>query len=264
MPRRPGPTTITRRTDEGFPRPIPLLTGIEAPRALLEFGASVASLPLLALAPRGHGEPVLVLPGLGGGDRSTAPLRWYLGELGYRPYGWGLGRNVGPNRRIVEGTEAALRSVAEEHGQPVRLVGWSLGGLYARELASEMPELVRQIVTLGSPHRLFRRERAEDEGDSLTGQWPEIVDTVVRSYDRVPRATVVPTTAVYSRSDGVVPWRACLIEPGPSSENVEVFGSHFGYGHNPAVLWVIADRLAQPADAWAPYRSTPFTWARAS
>jgi alpha/beta hydrolase family protein len=256
--------TLIRRSDESFRRPAPFLTGFEAPRALMEFTASVATLPLLAMAPRGGGEPVLVLPGLGGGDRSTGPLRWYLRELGYRPYGWGLGRNVGTNRRIVEGTEAQLRAIADQHEQPVRLIGWSLGGLYARELASEAPELVRQVVTLGSPHRLFRREHDDADADSLTGQWPEIVDTVVRSYDRVPRTPIVPTTAVYSRTDGVVPWRACLVETGPASENIEVFGSHFGFGHNPAVLWVIADRLAQPDGEWAPYRAMPFTWARAS
>lgn len=257
------PRTQYRRptTGEGFSRPAPFLTVVEGPRALMEFGVSAATLPLLALARRGHGEPVLVLPGLGGGDRSTEPLRWYLGELGYNARGWGLGRNLGPNRRVVEGTEAALRALADEHEQPVSLIGWSLGGLYARELASEFPALVRQVITLGSPHRLFRRESADAATD---GQWPELVDDVVESYDRVPQAPIVPTSAIYSRSDGVVPWRACLVESGPLSENVEVLGSHFGYGHNPAVLWVIADRLAQRDGAWAKYRMTPFTWARAS
>jgi pimeloyl-ACP methyl ester carboxylesterase len=210
-----------------FPRPSPLLTGVEAVRSFTEFAVSVVSLPVLATAPRGRGAPVLVLPGLSGGDGSTSPLRWFLGQLGHQAYGWGLGRNMGPNGRVLEGMSERLRAIAEAHEQPVSLVGWSMGGLYARDLAARHPELVRQIVTLGSPHRLYQRTDIAD----------------------LP----VPVTAIYSRSDGVVPWRACLNVDGPRRENIEVVGSHFGYGHNPSVLYIIADRLALPAGKWRPY-----------
>lgn len=209
-----------------FRRPSPLFTGAEAVRSLSEFAASVVALPVLATAPRGRGAPVLVLPGLGGGDGSTAPIRWFLSQLGHRSYGWGFGRNTGPNDRVLEGMSERLSAIAEAHDGPVSLVGWSMGGLYARDLAVRHPELVRQVITFGSPHRMFHRTNVE------------------------PR---IPVTAIYSRTDGVVPWQACLNVEGAERENIEVVGSHFGYGHNPTVLYIVADRLALPAGQWRPY-----------
>jgi pimeloyl-ACP methyl ester carboxylesterase len=193
---------------------------------LVAFGLALG--PLLTTAPRGDGHAVLVLPGLGGTDASTAPLRWFLTRLGYRVAGWGLGRNEGYGPQVTAGLDAALSARAE--AGPVSLVGWSLGGVHAVELARRRPGAVRSIITLGSPLR-----------------------------GRVPPSTV-PATSIYSRSDAIVPWRMSVLAPGERRESVEVRGSHLGLGHNPAVAVVVADRLAQPPGTWRPF--TPPRWAR--
>src|SRR5215207_4905517 len=150
---------------------------------------AMAAAPLLASSPRGDGHTVLVLPGLGGTDASTAPLRWFLARLGYRTSGWGLGRNRGFGRHVSDGLDELL-ATAHETG-PVSLVGWSLGGVHAVELARRRPDAVRSIVTLGSP---------------LIGHRP-------------PPAAV-PTTSVFSRTDAIVSWRASLLTPRAQHENV--------------------------------------------
>jgi pimeloyl-ACP methyl ester carboxylesterase len=121
-------------------------------RTLPELGGFLASLPLLtAAAPRGDGHPVLVLPGLVTSDRSTIALRNFLKSRGYAAYGWELGRNYGPVPRIERGMIDRVEELYEKHRRKVSLVGWSLGGIYARQLAKAMPEKVRQVITLGSP-----------------------------------------------------------------------------------------------------------------
>jgi hypothetical protein len=222
---------------------------------VLEAASLLPALPLLAWTPRGDGHPVLVLPGFLAGDRSTRILRWFLQDRGYRPYGWELGRNTGPTPEILTGLTRHFAEVRNQHQGKVSLIGWSMGGIYAREFARRFPADVRQVITLGSP---FRDPSATNV--SLFIQWylggrlP--YDTAgIRERLRTPLS--VPTTSIYSRSDGVVSWRSCVEEEGPLRENVEVLGSHLGMGYNPAVLQVIANRLAQPEGAWRPYR--PFT-----
>jgi pimeloyl-ACP methyl ester carboxylesterase len=189
-------------------------------RAIPELAAfTMTAGPLLAALPRGDGHAVLVLPGLGGGDTSTAPLRWFLGQLGYRSYGWGLGTNVGFGRHVTDGLDELL--AAKREAGPVSLVGWSLGGVHAVELARRRPDAVRSIITLGSP---------------LAGR-PQPPESI-------------PMTSVYSRTDAIVPWRSALLPARPRYENVEVLGSHLGLGHNPAVVVVVADRLAQRSTSW--------------
>ena len=201
-------------------------------RAAPELAAFVATVgPLAATAPRGDGHPVLVLPGLGAGDASTRPMRWFLDRLGYRTSGWGLGTNTGPSRRVSTALTELLAGLVAEHGRRVSLVGWSLGGVFASGLAAHTPYRVRDVITLGSP---------------LRGA-PVVAPTI-------------PLTSIYSRSDGIVPWQASRLAGGPRRENVEVRGSHLGLGHNPAVLVVVADRLALPEHTWTPFR--PPRWAR--
>jgi pimeloyl-ACP methyl ester carboxylesterase len=200
----------------------------EPARTMVSAGAFAAALPLLRWAPRGEEHPVLVLPGLLASDLSTRVLRTWLSRLGYPVVGWALGRNRGPSREVVDELPRLLDRLAREHDAPVSVVGWSLGGIYARRLAQRAPRQVRQVISLGSPFSLVRRPLA--------------------------KPLRVPSTAVYSRWDGVVDWRACRQEPGPRSENVAVRASHLGMGHDPAVLWVVADRLAQPRDGWRPFR----------
>jgi pimeloyl-ACP methyl ester carboxylesterase len=152
-------------------------------------------------------------------DESTQTLRWYLRDRGYEPHGWDLGVNRGPNEEIFSALPERLRSLATPD-RPVSLVGWSLGGLFALELAGRFPRLVRRVITLGSP--------------------------LARASDRARQAPV-PVTAVFSRSDTIVSARLAVLPPGPHRESVEVQGSHVGLGHNPQVLLVIADRLASRA-----------------
>jgi pimeloyl-ACP methyl ester carboxylesterase len=242
-------------SDRPVPPPSPALLALEQFSAL-EFGAFLASSPFLAWSPRGDHHPVLVLPGFTGSDRSTAPLRSFLRGQGYWVHGWRLGRNAGPTRAIVDGIDERLQAVHRQHGEKVSLVGWSLGGIYARELARHHPDAVRQVITLGSPFRLREGDSSNASflADRLARQFvPLSDDGHVPEDDRAPLA--VPTTNIYSRTDGVVRWHACIDAEGPRRENVEVRGSHSGLGHNPAALLVIANRLAQRAGTWAPFRA---------
>lgn len=221
-----------------------LLTALEWPRAALEASTLPAAWPLLQRAPRGDGHPVLVLPGYWAGDGSTAALRAYLRGLGHRAHRWGLGRNLGLADGVGGTLFDRLAALHERYGRAVSLVGWSLGGVYARELAKLAPERVRQVVTLGSPFGMARG----------AGGWLASMvhgaDAAARSRRSIAAAPPVPATAIVSRSDGIAGFHACREAPGPRTENVEVPGSHVGLGLNPLVLFAIADRLAQPEGAW--------------
>lgn len=225
-------------------RPHRLFTALEWPRAAFEASTLPAAWPLLQRAPRGDGQPVLVLPGYGAGDASTAALRGYLRALGYRTQRWGLGWNLGLDDGVGGTLLERLTTLHERHGRRLSLVGWSLGGVYARELAKLAPLRVRQVVTLGSPFGM----------DPRAGGW---LASMVHGRKAEPRSSLriadpppVPATAIVSRSDGIAGFHACREAPGPRAENVEVPGSHLGLGLNPLVLFAIADRLAQPEGGW--------------
>lgn len=237
--------------------PSAFLALTELPRALAEWGSlSVAAGPLLATAPRGDGHPVLVLPGFMTSDASTAVLRRYLKRLGYEACTWDLGRNLGPRAIGREGEKlvAKLREIHERTGQKVSLVGWSLGGVMARLVARQAPDAVRQVITLGSP--FAGSPRATNVWrlyEALTGQKiddPHTQGQLKESATPPP----VPSTAIYSREDGVVAWQNCREPECGTTDNIEVHGSHCGLGVNPAVLYAVADRLAQPEDHWAPFK----------
>ncbi len=227
----------------------------EPGRALGEYGAMLAGSPVLLAAPRGDGHAVLVLPGLLAEDTSTLTLRAYLRTRGYDVHGWRLGRNLGPTAKIREGMTRLLRELAGSHGEPVSIVGWSLGGIFARELARAEPALVRQVITLGSPFRIAdpRDSRAHAAFQRYTRLHAD--PSTLPSRADLGTPIPVPSTAIYSRLDGIVPWQACVEVPGPRRESVAVYSSHLGLGHNPAALWVVADRLAQPAGEWRPFRA---------
>ena len=219
-------------------------------RALSEFGASLALLPLLRRAPRGDGHPVLVLPGLIASDGSTQPLRAYLADRGYEVHGWGLGRNLGLRPGVESKMKARLREIHRASGRKVSIVGWSLGGVFAREIASAVPEAVRSVITLGSPIRGNPRS---------TNAWRVYELASGQSVDdpklRRPRdeAPPVPTTSIFSRTDGIVAWQCSVEQPSDHTESIEVMGSHCGLGVNASVLYAVADRLAQPEGAWQPF-----------
>ena len=234
--------------DRNLAPPSLLLLALEG-RAWLELAALVPSLPLLAGTPRGDGHPVLVIPGYLAGDRSTRALRAFLRHRDYHAHAWRLGLNLGPSPRIVSGLGERLRELRARHGRTVSLVGWSLGGLYARELARRRPEDVRQVITLASP---FRDPSASNVA-LLLGQRRRAGAGDLAAQLREPLP--VPTTSILSRSDGIVSWRSCLEEEGPRRENVVVESSHCGMGHHAAALAVIADRLAQPEGTWRHFTS---------
>lgn len=236
--------------------PVRLLLS-ELPRASAELGAALTAAPFLAAEQRGDGHPVLVLPGLWGGDASTLLLRRYLGWLGYSVSGWQLGANVGPTEAVVSGLRTRLERLAESSGRRVSVVGWSLGGLYAHELARKAPGSVRQVVTLGSPVRLARRgSRAASQLFDAVSHLHVTPALVARPWSE-PGPLQLPATAVYTRSDGVVPWQSCLLGPGKRRQNQEVHGSHAGLVHNPTVLHLLADRLALPEHVWHPFAPGP-------
>jgi pimeloyl-ACP methyl ester carboxylesterase len=225
-------------------------------RAIWELGSYYVSKPLLNRLPKGDGHPVLVLPGLGASDASTTPLRKFLVSRGYAAYDWGLGRNFGLRDGILEGMQDRLEEIYKKHGRKVSLVGWSLGGLFARELAKMHPEKVRIVMSLGSPH----------SGDpKATNAWRFYEFVAGHSIEEPPietllhKAPPVPTTSIYTKTDGVVAWQNCYqskpINPEKvkQTENICVQGSHCGLGVNPSVLYIIADRLAQREGKWRPF-----------
>jgi len=229
--------------------PSPFLLALEG-RAFIEWAACVASWPLLSLAPRGDGHPVLVLPGLAVGDTTTLPLRKFIEGRGYATYGWDLGLNYGPRAGIMRKLVARLHQIEREHQRKVSIVGWSLGGAMARALAVHEPKRVRSVISLGSP--------LNGEGKA-TNAWRifEFVSGVSADDPRLKklmsRNPAVPSTSILSKSDGIVAWPASLIPQTKLSENIEVGASHFGMGANPAVLWAIADRLAHAEGQWKPF-----------
>lgn len=229
----------------------------EGPRALAEMASLLPAAPYLALAPRGDGHRVLVLPGFGGGDGSTTVIRRYLAGQGLVPHAWGLGRNLGSampdlQQRLSERLEAVWR----EGGQrPVSLVGWSLGGVYARLLTHIHPEWVRQVITLGSPiggtPQPSRAQRVMSRMGAAGMDRQEALRLRRLASDPLPQ---VASSAVYSRTDGIVPWQIARQQPGPLAENIEVYGSHIGLGFNASALYLLAERLAQPQARWTPFQ----------
>ncbi len=227
----------------------------EPGRAVGDYGALLAASSVLLAAPRGDGHTVLVFPGFLAEDSSTLTLRRYLRSRGYDVHGWRLGRNLGPTANIRSGMATLLRDVSAGGSGPVSIIGWSLGGIFAREIARSHPELVRQVITLGSP---FRLADPRDSRAHSTFQRYSRLHVDARSLpllEDLGKPIPVPSTAIYSKLDGIVPWQACTEVPGPRRESVAVFSSHLGLGHNPAALWVVADRLAQPAGTWRPFRA---------
>jgi pimeloyl-ACP methyl ester carboxylesterase len=240
---------MNARADTDRPRPPGGLRMLLEARAPFEYAASLAARPWLARLPRGDGHPVLVLPGFGASDRSTEPLRRFLAERGHAAYGWELGTNRGASRELLDGVRDRLQAIAARHaGERVSLVGWSLGGVYARELAKTQAPQVRCVVTLGSPFA------GDPRSTSVAAIYQAVTGRPLRDDPerraRLRQAPPVPTSSIYSRSDGVVPWESSLNEDLPHTENIEVASSHLGMGVHPWVLFVIADRLRQDPARW--------------
>ena len=222
-------------------------------RAIWELSALLPAWPLLNRAPWGDSHPVVVFPGLTANDISTAPLRRYLQLLNHSACGWDQGFNFGPRPGVLDEARDQLVRTFESTGRKISLLGWSLGGIYARELAKEMPQMVRGVITLGTPfagsHRSTHAWRLYELASGRS------IEQESKGYN-LSKAPPVPTTSIYSRTDGVVAWQGSVQSPGsenPQTENIEVLASHVGLGFNPSAWWAIADRLAQPEGQWTPF-----------
>lgn len=241
--------------------PALLLTMGELPRMAGEFGALLATWPWLRQLPKGDGHPVLVLPGFTAGDPSTLIMRRFLRELDYQVLPWGLGTNSG-SAWLMPALHRRINAILKLTDRPFSIIGQSLGGVFARELAYSFPSHVRSVITLGSPFRT-----RDGEGTSAMVRSMFERSAIMRPEERArlglarrqssspgqnERPPAVPCTAVFSRTDGVVAWELCREPAGPMSESVEVFGSHTGMSLNPLVLWLLADRLRQDPATWAP------------
>ena len=217
-------------------------------RAPWECVATVAGEHWLRSLPQGDGHPVIVYPGLTAPDLSTAVLRRFLRQRGYVACEWGQGLNFGPRPGVLEACRDRLQEIAQRHGEKVSLIGWSLGGLYARELAKALPQHTRCVITLGSPFSGHpRATNAWRLYQWLSGQ-QGLHDEAFLAQLRLPPP--VPTTSIYSRSDGIVAWQCSLNGDEPHTENIEIQSSHIGMGMNPAALLAIADRLRQDPAHW--------------
>lgn len=245
---------FSRKVDERRPSRWLMLREGAAP---LEFASMAVALPwLLRAVPQGDGHPVLVLPGLLASDVSTQPLRMFLRQKGYHVKGWELGRNLGPREGMLQSMQERVAKMYERSQQLVSIVGWSLGGVYAREVARSMPDQVRQVITLGSP--LY--------GDPQTSSNAWGVYHMVRDRSRHHEdfrgdcAPPVPTTSIYTRGDGVVGWGCSVERKGPQTDNIEInSATHVGLGVNPLVWYAIGDRLAQPQDGWTHFKPQGLT-----
>src|SRR5882724_4785199 len=232
-------------------------------RGIFEFNASLMLSPLLMGAPRGDGHPVLALPGFLASDLSMAPMRRYLKQLGYDAYAWKMGRNLGGVSSKRAALQNLLTDIHTTTGRKVSIVGWSLGGIYARDLALQMPDMVRSVITLGSPFASdIRATNATRLYEALSG---EAVDDNPEIREAIAGDLPVPATSIYSRTDGIVNWRTTQLRPSSTAENIEVhLASHIGLGVNPAALWAVADRLAQAEGEFKQFdRSGPFAIAYA-
>ena len=225
--------------------------GLVESRSLLEWQSFYAMRGVLKRLPKGDGHPVIVFPGFASSDIATKPLRGLLSDLGYEVHGWGLGMNVLFGEELESEMVALVREVAKKSGKKVSLVGWSLGGLYAREVAKVCSDQVRAVISMGSPisgkpehshaHSLFKAFNGE----------PTDIDYT--RYFQLHQAPPVPTTSIFSYSDGVVAWEGSLQKETETSESIVVPASHLGMGVNPLVMYLLSDRLAQKEGAWTKF-----------
>jgi pimeloyl-ACP methyl ester carboxylesterase len=222
-------------------------------RAMLELGLFYAARPLLAALPKGDGHAVMTLPGFMASNSSTVPMRGVLRDLGYDAHGWDSGRNVRVDNALIARLESQLARLYKLSGRKVSLIGWSLGGVLARELAKIHPDKVRLVISLGSPITDDRNHtHARRLFEMLNGREPEAMQG--GRFRRLDEAPPVPTTSIFTKTDGIVHWRGSVQEAGAHpSENIEVHASHCGLGVNPSVMVAMADRLAQAEGTWAPF-----------
>ena len=250
------------RDPEGRPdlaKPSLVLTAGEAFRIPCEYAGSLVLDTLTPFADEGlgQGRPVLVVPGFHASDTATRRLRGHLQQRGWDAYGWGVGTNHGLTDEVLDGVLARFDEVHGDHQEPVSMVGWSFGGLLARWLAHQRPEHVRQVVDARLAVASGGRADPDHRDVRALAAYPRPLRARRVGDRRAARAAAVFSTSVYSRTDGIVPWRGCALDEGPLTENIAVPSSHIGLVSNPLALAVVTDRLAQD-----PESPVPFSWRR--
>jgi hypothetical protein len=236
-----------------------LLKTLAEMRAIAEIGGFFASRKLLRKhAPEGDGHPVMVLPGFMASDAFTRSLRLLLQDLGYDPHPWDQGTNLGLRDDICDKIENRIAAIYRQSGRKVSLIGHSLGGFYVRCIAQRQPRHVRQIITLGTPFNVaFEHRNPDSSGGALARAYDRL--NAAAKDDTLPNSTLMcfpprlPATSIYSEGDGIVGWEHCIDITSEITENICVRGSHTGMVHNPMVLYVVADRLAQGEQEWRPF-----------
>jgi pimeloyl-ACP methyl ester carboxylesterase len=213
---------------------------------------------VLAQAPDGDGHPVLVIPGFTASDGLTRDLRDVIAEKGYKTYGWEDGYNLGLDEKTADRLGKHLEKIFKDNGgQKITLVGHSLGGIYARELAREYPEMVREVITIGSPFGAGVERGAVPGALRAVFEWMDVSGPVLRDTEETAQRLLtpppVPTTSIFSKEDGIAGWEACLNPALPEAENIEVKASHIGLIWDPEAFGVVLDRLAQPEGQWKPF-----------
>jgi pimeloyl-ACP methyl ester carboxylesterase len=238
--------------------PSKILFSVESIRGAYELGLGwLLSTPLKLICNSGDNHPVVVIPGLGTNDDSTYYIRNFLDGIGYKSHPWGLGRNLGPRRgldSLISQLHSYVKDISESSdNQKVSIIGWSLGGIYARELAKFSPTYIRQVITLGTP---FKGNSGSTNAEFLYELLSKDKDH--KNPDIINRLSIPPQvhfTSLYSKSDGVVSWKAALEDESSIHENIEIpYASHLGLGHNPISMFIIANRLSQKEDTWMRYK----------
>lgn len=241
-------------------------SSVELPRVLQEMSLLLPAHSCLRKNCGGDGQPVMTLPGFGAGDYSTAILRRYLRRWGYDARPWEAGPNMNPRemnsfdalrehmQTLLQFLTARLEKINAETQRPIALIGWSLGGIVSRLLASSRPELVSQIISLGTPYGDFRSTVLYPLMSRINGDQIDQAD--VDAWQDISNAPLenVPLTVVYSKSDGFVAPHIATMPRGEWVENIAVVSSHVGFAVNPIVLNLVSGRLATPNREWQPYK----------
>lgn len=234
----------------------PSLTLMEPFRAVMELAFQQFATPQEAAA--GDGHPVIIFPGLGADGTSVSILRAHCQKLGYDAFDWGQGFNTGPRGELAAWLEGLAHQISDQlakHEKPATLIGWSLGGLYARELGKLLAPRLRQVITIATPFNGCADDGSAAWLSSVLGGGAARIDPSWIQRLRIPPP--IRTTSIYSRSDGVVAWETCRHDKRSRLvQDIEVDGSHMGMGWNQQVLNIVADRLGQHAGPWRPYAGT--------
>lgn len=234
--------TISIPTFDSIPVPTGLGTLREA-RVAIDLARGLLHLPHALRAPRGARDPVALLPGFGAGDTSLWLMRNYLRRLGWNAEGWGLGLNRGGAPGLLPLVVEMLERRVAVTGKRVHLIGWSMGGFLAREVARDRPELVAQVITMGTP--VVGGPRYTALAELFRARGHDLLEVEAECERRASRPIQAPVLAIYSRRDAIVAWQACIDRTSPRVEHVEVPSTHAGLGFDLRVWRIIADRLLE-------------------